>query len=80
MIKIMKYVTFMTNKDGLTDVINTLSAYGPVMTRMSKDGKGYFAGLYCERDAASRCLDSLLSLRGNGVWICHLDIKYKIKV
>ena len=80
MIKIMKYVTFMIRKDGLMDVVDTLSTFGAVMTQSSKDGKTYFVGLYCDRNAAIRCLDCLLTLRGNGVMIYHLNIRNKIKV
>lgn len=76
MFKINKFINFWVKCEGLMTVINTLSVYGTVRVRRTKDGKGYGVGLYCTPDAMRRCLNDILGMSQDGITIRDLDIRY----
>ena len=78
MFKAKKFVSFVTNKDGVMKIIETLSAYGVIKTHMLKDRKTYMIGVPCNPDDLSKCLDSILMMSGDGVWIRHMNIKWSL--
>lgn len=79
MLKIKKFITFQVRKDGLMRIVDNLSVFGAVMVQGTKDRVIYSIGIYCEPDKATNCLDHMLMLSENGVWIRRVNIKYKLK-
>ena len=73
-----RFVKFVFNKEEVTRVIDSLSAYGTIRVNSVKDGKTYSVSMYCKTDELQRCLDSILTLSRDGVWIRKLDVQYKV--
>ena len=77
MFKFNKFISFWVRIEGLMTVIDTLSAYGTVRVRRTKDGKGYIVGLYCAPDSMRRCLNDILRMSQDGITIRDLDIRFR---
>lgn len=79
MLKIKKLITFQVRRDGMMRIIDALSVFGQVIVQGTKDRVVYSIGIYCEPDKATNCMDHMLMLSENGVWIRRINIRYKMK-
>ena len=75
---IRRFVKFVFNKEEVTKVIDSLSAYGTIRVNSMKDGRAYSVSMYCKANDLQKCLDSILTLSRDGVWIRKLDVQYKV--
>lgn len=74
--KFNKYIGFWVVSEGLKTVVDTLSAYGDVKVRRTKDNKGYYVRLCCTAEAEMRCVNNILKMCRDGITILDLGIKY----
>lgn len=73
-----RYIKFVINKGAVIRVVDRLSAYGTIRVESMRDGKTYSLSMYCKAKDTQRCLDGILSLCKEGVWIRRMNLTYRI--
>lgn len=73
-----KVVSFVINKRSAMLVIDTLSVYGSISVAVLKGGEKYHITIECEKENLQNCLDRLMEMGENKVWIRKVDVKSKI--
>lgn len=73
-----KIVSFVIRKKHAVLVIDTLSAYGSIMVTPQKSSDVYRITIECDKQNLQNCLDRLMEMGENKVWIRKVDVKSKI--